>query len=137
VVRQESEDTEGECGMNKFRGLLYTFAKLLGDVNAVAKGKVGRRVGRRIAGKLTGRALGRRVVCDEDLTGQRVCLCDDLFTTGITLQLCAEALRRAGAQWPPGIVTLGATERTSERPDWERERIAVRRELQRLRGARA
>ena len=45
--------------MNKFRGLLYTLAKLLGDVNAVAKGKVGRRVGRRLAGKLTGRALWR------------------------------------------------------------------------------
>ncbi|MCH7688419.1 MAG: hypothetical protein IH899_17345 [Planctomycetes bacterium] len=38
-----------------FRSLLYQLAKLLGDVNAVAKGKVGRRVGRRIAGKITGR----------------------------------------------------------------------------------
>ena len=42
-----------------FRGLLYTLAKLMGDVNAIQKGKVGRRIGRRIAGKVTGRALGR------------------------------------------------------------------------------
>jgi len=59
VVWEARDPTEEDCGMNKFRGLLYTFAKLLGDVNAVAKGKVGRRVGRRIAGKLTGRALWR------------------------------------------------------------------------------
>jgi hypothetical protein len=41
------------------RGFLYALAKLLGDVNAVQKGKVGRRVVRRAAGKLTGRGLGR------------------------------------------------------------------------------
>jgi hypothetical protein len=45
--------------LNKFRGLLYTLAKLLGDVQAVRKGRVGRRIARRAAGKLTGRALGR------------------------------------------------------------------------------
>lgn len=39
------------------RGWLYWFAKLLGDINAVKKGKVGRRVGRRAAGKMTGRGL--------------------------------------------------------------------------------
>ena len=59
MVWPPGEPTEGDCRVNKFRGLLYTLAKLLGDVNAVAKGKVGRRVGRRIAGKLTGRALWR------------------------------------------------------------------------------
>ena len=37
------------------RGILYFIAKILGDVNAVKKNKVGRRVGRRIAGKATGR----------------------------------------------------------------------------------
>lgn len=41
------------------RAFLYWLAKLLGDVNAVKKGKVGRRVARRAAGKVTGRALGK------------------------------------------------------------------------------
>lgn len=41
------------------RSWLYAIARLMGDVNAVEKGRVGRRVGRRIAGKITGRALGR------------------------------------------------------------------------------
>ncbi|MBI4299254.1 MAG: hypothetical protein HY666_05800 [Chloroflexi bacterium] len=40
-----------------FRSFLYKLAKLLGDVNAVQKGKVGRRIGRRLAGKATGRGL--------------------------------------------------------------------------------
>ena len=42
-----------------FRSFLYLLARLLGDVNAVQRGRVGRRVGRRIAGKVTGRGLGR------------------------------------------------------------------------------
>jgi hypothetical protein len=33
--------------------------RILGDVNAVKKGRIGRRVSRRIAGKATGRFLGR------------------------------------------------------------------------------
>jgi hypothetical protein len=45
--------------MNGFRSFLYTLAKLLGDANAVSKGRVGRRIGRRVAGKITGRALGK------------------------------------------------------------------------------
>jgi hypothetical protein len=45
--------------INKTRGFLYTLAKLLGDVNAVQKGTVGKRVMRRQAGKLTGRGLGK------------------------------------------------------------------------------
>ena len=32
--------------MAGFRGLLYTLAKLMGDYNAVKKGKVGQQVGR-------------------------------------------------------------------------------------------
>ena len=32
-----------------FRGVLYTLAKLMGDYNAVKKGKAGQRVGRRAA----------------------------------------------------------------------------------------
>lgn len=39
------------------RSLLYRLARLLGDVNAVKKGRVGRRVGRRAAGRTAGRAL--------------------------------------------------------------------------------
>lgn len=45
--------------MNRFRGFLYLLAKLLGDVQAVRRNRVGRRIGRRVAGKITGRALGR------------------------------------------------------------------------------
>ena len=41
------------------RSLLYFVAKLVGDVNAVKKGKVGKRIGRRAAGRLTGRTLGK------------------------------------------------------------------------------
>jgi len=37
------------------RAFLYWLAKLLGDLNALGKGRVGRRVGRRVAGKLTGK----------------------------------------------------------------------------------
>ncbi|GFP21433.1 hypothetical protein HKBW3S06_00660 [Candidatus Hakubella thermalkaliphila] len=37
--------------------LLYWLARLMGDVSAVQKGKVGRRVTRRLAGKATGKAL--------------------------------------------------------------------------------
>ncbi|MCH2510414.1 MAG: hypothetical protein MK109_09210 [Dehalococcoidia bacterium] len=43
--------------MARFRGLLYTLAKLMGDYNAVKKGKVGQRVGRRATGKATGKAM--------------------------------------------------------------------------------
>lgn len=43
----------------RFRSLLYWLARLLGDVSAVRKGRVGRRVARRAAGKVTGRVLGR------------------------------------------------------------------------------
>ena len=39
------------------RGLLYTVAKLMGDVNAVKKGTVGKRVARRTVGKATGRTM--------------------------------------------------------------------------------
>lgn len=45
----------------RIRDLLYRSARLLGDVNAVKKGRVGRRIGRRVAGKATGRLLMRRL----------------------------------------------------------------------------
>lgn len=41
------------------RSLLYKLARILGDVNAVKRGTVGKRVGRRLAGKATGRGLGK------------------------------------------------------------------------------
>jgi hypothetical protein len=45
--------------VSKIRGVLYLLARLLGDVNAVRRGRVGRRVGRRLAGRVAGRGLGR------------------------------------------------------------------------------
>lgn len=42
-----------------FRSFLYALAKLMGDLNAIQKGKVGQRIARRAAGKVTGRAMGR------------------------------------------------------------------------------
>ncbi len=41
------------------RNALYKVARIMGDVNAVKKGKVGKRVARRAAGKATGRSLGK------------------------------------------------------------------------------
>lgn len=38
---------------------MYFLAKILGDVNAVKKGKVGKRVAKRVAGKATGKVLGK------------------------------------------------------------------------------
>jgi hypothetical protein len=43
--------------INQTRSLLYGPARVLGDVNAVKKGKVGRWIGRRAAGKITGRVF--------------------------------------------------------------------------------
>ncbi len=45
--------------INKTRSALYGLARLLGDVNAVQKRKVGRRIARRLVGKAIGRGLGR------------------------------------------------------------------------------
>jgi len=45
--------------MSQLRGWLYRWARLLGDVNAVEKGRVPKRIGRRIAGRYTARALNR------------------------------------------------------------------------------
>lgn len=39
--------------ISKTRGFLYWLAKILGDINAVQKGKVGKRIIRRGAGKVT------------------------------------------------------------------------------------
>ena len=41
----------------KFRSLLYLLARLLGDVNAIRRGRIGQRIVRRVAGRAAGRAL--------------------------------------------------------------------------------
>lgn len=43
--------------ISKTRGILYLLAKVLGDVSAVKKGKVGKRIARRAAGKMAGRVF--------------------------------------------------------------------------------
>lgn len=43
------------------RAMLYAVAKLLGDINAVRRGTVGKRVARRAAGKVAGRTLRRLI----------------------------------------------------------------------------
>ena len=40
---------------------MYKVARILGDVNAVQKGKVGKRIARRAAGKATGRTLRKLI----------------------------------------------------------------------------
>ncbi len=45
--------------ISQTRGVLYTVARILGDVSAVQKGTVGKRVARRIVGKATGRGIGK------------------------------------------------------------------------------
>lgn len=55
-----TNDSKGdEVSISRSRGFLYQLARILGDVSAVQKGRVGRRVGRRLAGKATGRGLGK------------------------------------------------------------------------------
>lgn len=43
--------------INKIRNVLYKVARLLGDINAIRRGKIVQRIKRRIAGKIAGRAL--------------------------------------------------------------------------------
>jgi hypothetical protein len=45
--------------IGKFRSLLYWPARLLGDLNAVRRRRIGQRIARRAAGRITGRLLGR------------------------------------------------------------------------------
>ncbi len=75
-----------------------------------------------------GRKLARQVECDTDLSGRRVLLVDDGWTTGITADLCREALLSKGAE-EVNLRTLFATERTEHRPADERDRIKRRAEL--------
>lgn len=43
--------------MNGIRSVLYAIARILGDINAIKKNRVGRRIGRRVAGRVTGRLM--------------------------------------------------------------------------------
>jgi hypothetical protein len=45
--------------INKIRSALYGTARVLGDINAVQKGKVPQRIARRVVGRVIGRLLGR------------------------------------------------------------------------------
>ena len=45
--------------INKTRRFLYWLARLLGDVDAVRRGRLGRRIARRAAGKAASRGLGK------------------------------------------------------------------------------
>lgn len=45
--------------ISRLRTILYTTAKVLGDMNAVLKGRIAKRIIRRLSGKLAGRILGR------------------------------------------------------------------------------
>ena len=54
MARQRTAQT-----ITKTRGLLYLLAKLLGDLQAARKGRVGKRIARRAAGRVTGKGLGK------------------------------------------------------------------------------
>jgi len=41
------------------RGFLYGLARLLGDLNAIGKGKTGTRIARRVTGKVVGRTIAK------------------------------------------------------------------------------
>lgn len=45
--------------MNALRSFLYSFARLLGDLNAIQKGTVGKRIARHAVGRITGRGIGK------------------------------------------------------------------------------
>lgn len=45
--------------IDKIRSFLYFAARILGDVNAVRRGTIGKRILRRATGKAIGRFLGR------------------------------------------------------------------------------
>lgn len=45
----------------KLRSFLYFLAQILGDVQAVRSGTVGKRIQRRIFGRFTGKQLMRRI----------------------------------------------------------------------------
>jgi len=56
---RKTKGGEQMASINKTRGLLYLLARILGDINAIQKGKAGKRIARRMVGKITGRGIGR------------------------------------------------------------------------------
>ena len=44
--------------IGKTRNVLYKTAKILGDVNSIKRGTMGRRITSRVAGKVSGRVTG-------------------------------------------------------------------------------
>jgi len=51
--------------INKIRSFLYTIAKILGDINAVKRNKIGTRITNRVTGKVSSRArsyLSRKIM---------------------------------------------------------------------------
>lgn len=45
--------------IGSIRNVFYLLARLLGDVNAARRGRLGKRIGRRFVGRSMGRWLGR------------------------------------------------------------------------------
>lgn len=45
--------------INQIRNLLYRIASLLGDYNAIRKGKIAERIARKTAGQMTGKTLNK------------------------------------------------------------------------------
>lgn len=45
--------------INKTRNILYKIARILGDLNAINKGRIGKRLERRAAGRYAGKSLGK------------------------------------------------------------------------------
>lgn len=57
MVREGGE--ADPVSLSSFRSLFYRLARLLGDVQAVEKGRVGKRIERRVVGRFMGRILGK------------------------------------------------------------------------------
>ena len=53
----KGENRWTDMSINKTRSVLYRIARILGDVQAVTKGRVGRRVARRMTGRAASRFL--------------------------------------------------------------------------------
>ncbi len=45
--------------LNQIRSALYFLARVLGDVNAIRRGRIAQRIVRRGVGRATGRVIGR------------------------------------------------------------------------------
>ena len=45
--------------LSAFRSFLYTFARFLGDVQAVRRGRIGQRIVNRVIGRIGGRVMRR------------------------------------------------------------------------------